>query len=49
MRGFVIFDGMCVEELSSVVRVVTGGLKPNRQIVLIVPSGDELWKAALEI
>lgn len=42
LRFVVVFGGMCVEELASVVCVVAGLLEPNGEIVLVEPLSDKL-------
>jgi len=46
VRRVVVLDGVRVEQLPRVVCVVPGGLQPNREVVLIVASSDELWIAS---
>ena len=45
MRGVIVPDGMGVEHLSGVKSVISGILKPHRQVVLIVTILDEDWKS----
>jgi hypothetical protein len=45
VRRVIVPDGMGVEHLSSVKSVISGILKPHRQVVLIVTILDEDWKS----